>query len=560
MKLPVRQALKYVPEIFLGLFVLSVLPVIVILIPLGAETFGKFMSGPSDYLKILSENPAPPLMGLAFFVFVVFMTIRFWSQFSLIWAVARKMILEALNRRVAVVLLLFFIIMMPSLPFILKTDGTLKSHVQIIFTYALALGKYLLCFLAIFLSTASLCEEVEYKQIHTTDTKPLPRWAYLAGKWFGVVVMNTVLLVCMAASVYGIVRYLSRQQEYPTLSREEAARKNMEARQVYEEVLVTRRTFHREIPNVAKQVESELARLRKENAFPEGMTADTYRTTLATNFHKQSQTVGPLSDLGWRFTGLKPEEKGRVFIRFKIEKASASRGDQKFIPGVWLLFDPETKTVFQGPGRRWPLRSFQEIWAPASLIAKDGTLLLGFRNLDPEMSVTFTLKDGLEVLQKTGPFWPNLFRSLIVIECYIALLAAIGVMAGSLLSFPVATLLAFFIFGMGLISPFFQTMFREDQVVIIKDMTVVKPGDRTPIKKHITNAINTVVEGFLKVVFAVLPGFSKYNPVPDMVSGRMVPWSLVARATFWFLLIRGGLVALIGILCFRRRELARVQV
>jgi hypothetical protein len=48
--------------------------------------------------------------------------------------------------------------------------------------------------------------------------------------------------------------------------------------------------------------------------------------------------------------------------------------------------------------------------------------------------------------------------------------------------------------------------------------------------------------------------------VPDLVTGRMVSWEKVTEAAFWFLVVRGGAIALLGAFLFYRRELARVQV
>ena len=65
------------------------------------------------------------------------------------------------------------LLLMLSLPFILKTEGSLKSQTQLTLFYALVLGLTLLSVLAIFVSAASICSEVEQKHIQVTDTKPL---------------------------------------------------------------------------------------------------------------------------------------------------------------------------------------------------------------------------------------------------------------------------------------------------------------------------------------------------------------------------------------------------
>ena len=62
-----------------------------------------------------------------------------------------------------------------------------------------------------------------------------------------------------------------------------------------------------------------------------------------------------------------------------------------------------------------------------------------------QTALLFPLEDGLEVLYREGGFGLNFARGLGIIFCWMALLAALGLMAASFLSFPVA---AFFSLAM----------------------------------------------------------------------------------------------------------------
>jgi hypothetical protein len=247
-----------------------------------------------------------------------------------------------------------------------------------------------------------------------------------------------------------------------------------------------------------------------------------------------------------------------VFIRFRLEKANFETETQE-LAGTWIVGDPTTERYFMRSGR-WPDRRNQEIWAPAAAVRPDGTLVLVYHNAQPDTSVVFPMEDGLEVLQKTGPFWPNLYRALLVIGLYLALLAAIGVVTGALFSFPVAALVAFALFTMGLLSPWFMTVSQEPGGYTLFRTTPQIIGQAPTVGQAAGTMANRVFQGVLGVVVSVLPGFGHYNPVEDLVTGRMVSWALLARAAFWFLVVRGGLVALVGIWLFKRKEIARVQV
>ncbi|NIM70070.1 MAG: ABC transporter permease subunit, partial [Xanthomonadales bacterium] len=124
----------------------------------------------------------------------------------------------------------------PSLPFLLQTEGSLVSQVQLVLLYSLCLALVLLSLVAVFLTTASICGEVERKEVHITDTKPMRRWQFLMGKWLGVIVLCTAALSVMAASALGLVMYLTRPPDYSRMTAEQIARSEKERAELAEKV------------------------------------------------------------------------------------------------------------------------------------------------------------------------------------------------------------------------------------------------------------------------------------------------------------------------------------
>ena len=123
-----------------------------------------------------------------------------------IWAVTRHMVAQGVRMRVAMVVILIFVVLTPSLPFVLKGDGTLEGLVQVVVTYSLVLATILLSVLTLALSTASLCGEVRDKQLFILDTKPIARWQILAGKWAGIMLINLALLAFLGGCTFGLLR------------------------------------------------------------------------------------------------------------------------------------------------------------------------------------------------------------------------------------------------------------------------------------------------------------------------------------------------------------------
>jgi hypothetical protein len=152
-----RWLVHRTPEVLLCILAILLLPLVAWSLEAAAGAVRKMLAAPGAFFTSRATLAwAVCLVGMGALIALVV-----WKR-HLIWAVARKMILEALHRKVAAVLLVFFIVLMPSLPFILKTEGNPKSQVQIILTYSLILGQVLLSLLAVFLCLASVCGVIDH--------------------------------------------------------------------------------------------------------------------------------------------------------------------------------------------------------------------------------------------------------------------------------------------------------------------------------------------------------------------------------------------------------------
>lgn len=565
MKEKFKRALRWlanrVPEVLLAFFLASLTPLLYLLGKVFLVHTRVLMKHPRQYFTFLKFNIWPAIAAvvcLAGTGVLIVLVLRFRH---LIWAVARKMILEAINHRVVLVLLVFLLVVTPSLPFILQTEGNVKSQAQIVFTYALFTATILLSLLAIFTATASICGEVERQQVHVTDCKPLGRWQFILGKWLGIVVMCAALLFVMAGSVYGLVRYIARERDYSGLSEWEAAKKKAQREKLFDEVFVTRIARKLPKPDISAAVWKELDKLREMGELERlGGKEEYTKQELARRILLARHSILPRGARRWVIQGLQPGKEGSVFVRFKLY--SGSHEHQYMVPGVWTIekaqFSEKTKDGKQKvklvpafrKGGYWKTSSFQEFKVPASLVAPNGSLYLTYFNGLPRNTVQIAQENGLEVLQKAEGFFPNYYRSLIVIFFYIALLAALGLMAGSMFSFPVASLLVVFICLTGLIGPWMVGIIAEGKTFI----------GYLDAPSKLNTVLDHLLKLFLSGMLRVVPHFGKFNPLDDLVSGRLVSWSLVSTAGATLLFFKGALGMLIGIYFYTRRELARVIV
>jgi hypothetical protein len=551
------QAARFVPEAVLLLFLVASMPLVVLAVRGVYGQLAAFASSPTDFFTALRNDLASGIAAVVCIVvgsFVLVLLARNWQP---IWAVARKMVVEALHRKVVIVLFLFFAVLMPSLPFLLKTEGSLTSQIQLLMLYSLALALALLSLLAIFLTTASVCSEIELKHVHITDTKPLRRWHFLVGKWLGSVVLCSVALAVMAAGTYGLALLLMRPPHYADMDRSERERSRADRERLHREVFVARKAIQTELPGSNEQIDEMVMEWLADQPGP--IAAHSYKEDLIKEMQRVSQTVQPNETRLWRFAGLRPEPDGSatVQVRFKAFPHGALTVFGKFTPFEQITegTDPETgkarvrysptgQDEWSPPGG-WDRHSFHEVHVPARHIGQDGVLWLGFQNWT-RGSVTFDIDDPIEVLQAEEGFLVNYYRALVVLMLHLSLLAALGLMAGSLFSFPVASLLVCCLFVGGLLASWFQTEFVDPNPY----------AELTPATIYLDYAWRA----FAGAVLKLMPDFGRFSPLGHLVSGRLVGMGHLARAASGLLLLRGGAAMLIGAYFYTRRELARIIV
>jgi len=569
MKEKISRAIRWLrnrsPEILLSVFLVYLLPLVYYVVREVTAEFHMVITDPREYAGRVANRPWPWIGALISLGGAALVTGVVWRAWKPLWAVARKMVIEALSRRVVLVLVVFFIVLMPSLPFLLHTEGTLKSQVQIVFTYSLVLAMVLLSLIAIFVSTASVCSEVERKYVQITDTKPLRRWQFLVGKLGGILVMCAALLFVMSGSVYGLVRYMSREQDEVGLTEWEAGKRSRERKQVREEVLVTR------VPHlpVREDPDEVVQRMIKEvqkrtDRFDKLPDIDIMEKRLREEHERASGYVGPLNYRRWEVEGLEPREGDNVYVRFKFFPTSGS--ERQMCRGRWTLWAPvgaqqeSEKAQDEERDKGLPVRPVgwmedtwksgvsHEIEFASETIAPNGVLRLTYHNLEPRTGVYFALEGGIAVLQKSEAFFPNYYRSLVVIFAQVGVLAALGLMAGALFSFPVATLTVFFVFVSGLVGPWLIHIMGQG----------VGFYTARDVPAAIAPYLNAVVTFIAKAIIAVMPHFTKFSPIGNLVNGEAVTWAFVGTSTAELFFIRGGIALLIGIYFYSRRELARV--
>ncbi len=233
-------------------------------------------------------------------------------------------------------------------------------------------------------------------------------------------------------------------------------------------------------------------------------------------------------------------------IQVRYKASVAAELPDGMLYSIWQAMNPLTGLLFQEI-RSDPVGLPATLTISAGVVDSQGQMELRYVNLPQPTtgrgtSVT-VLRDDVWVLFKVGRFEVNFLGALSLMLVQVVFLAAIGVLAGSFLSFPVGCLASFAIMPFGLARGFLSDAFH------------LSPG-ALPSPDIITR-VGGLVFRAMKVF---LPDFAETSPGDALAQGMQISWAFVSSVALWTIVIRTVLILLLACLIFQKRELARVQV
>lgn len=429
------------------------------------------------------------------------------------------------------------------LPVTVSGDGTAAGQLQISITYSLGVVVALISTTTLWLSCAQLSREVESYTIHMVTTKPCPRWLIWTAKWFGVFLMHVGILLVSAAVILGLVLWRTGRADFPP----------EEMQRLRSEVMVGRRVFQADAPPFAEIVEEEYRRRLPEldpAHKPDAVKAEILRQVMA-----RTSEIPVGNQRVWAFRKVRvrdPEEP--LFLRYRFYAGSTSPSDQKEVPGLWLVRDPasppDRERAFPVPTKALG-GTFHEMPLSSASVGADGTLMIAYLN-PPEdasewgnlkpMSVIFQHADGPTLLVRVTGFVANYGRSLLLAVFQIGFLAALGCMVGAAFSTPVAAFVAISYLIIGMVVRAAVSAPLQDDF------------GRYQYKGH----LDKIAHRFAQVVQAAVVSVDEMDATSDLARGRLIEWRRIGGDLVRLILLRGGLIAALGMWVLTRRELGTV--
>jgi ABC-type transport system involved in multi-copper enzyme maturation permease subunit len=452
-------------------------------------------------------------------------------------AIAAVTVRGAIRSRVLVSLLAVLALVIVGLPLSIKGDGTVGGMVQVLLSYTLEFAGLILALAIVWAGCGAVSLEVRDRQIHLIMVKPVTALELWAGKWLGLVVLLTVLHAAAGAGVYGMLRWTTRAG---ALSADDRVR-------LRDEILVARRAIAPQAPDIEGMARARFESEREAGRLPAHVPVEQAYAAIRAEARAAAFGVAPSGRRAFTYeipAGVAPDRPAH--LRFRFVKSIL---DFERVAGNWTVAAPGGAIRFEAPGA-WRPGAVHAIEMPGSALAGLSAVEIAFENRDPAgAALYFDPDDGLRLLVHRGGFLGNYVRALLTMLLQAALLAAIGLTAGSLLSMPVASFAALAVVLATRLSGAVAGMARDGPAIFLSI------GE----KEGWALAADRVYRGYFIALQWLTAPLRGTDALDRLSTGQLVGWGEVARMGLSDVVIGCGLFAILGAWLFRRRELGAAQ-
>lgn len=446
-------------------------------------------------------------------------------------AIAVLSLRSAVRSKVVLVLLGLLLLAIVGLPLTVEGDGTPDGYVRVFLTYTLGAVQIILSLATLWAGCAAVAEDISGRQIQMLLTKPVSLYQVWLGKWLGLVLLNAILLGAGGALVFALLHWnLDRSDLTPE-----------QRNTLREQVLVALAPHAPARPDVETEAQALLPELMASVPGPTGLSDRELFRQVRQMLWRRAFTIGPGVALDFEFSlpaGLPAGRPLYLDYQFATSDPTPTR-----IPHTWRIrragSDASATLSHELVGG---VR--HRVALDPGPLAGSGPVLLQFRNqFEGPVSVLFEPDGGLILYSVAGGFAGNLARALLILLVQLALLAAVGVTAGSLFSLPVAGFVAIFVIILLLLSPYVRGLAEREVFLAFTDSP-----------SRVSVAVDHVLSLLFRTLHHALAPLREVQPLDDLGVGRCIAWRAVGQVFAVQLLLYGALIGALGSLLFARRE------
>lgn len=510
-----------------------------------------------------SHNAMFALGGLGLLLFSFVLLVRILSMAlgapNQVFAIAHTVLKEASRSKVSLIFIIVLLALLPLLPFWLDPDAPLRHRIQTFISRSVGMTFAICACMTIVLACATVAFEIRDRQIWQIMCKPVGKFRYVLGKWFGVVLLNASILLIAGVSTFLYIQYLR------TTDVAEGVQGDLDRLAVREEVLTARETslpIYDPIPEnvlenmVTNAIENDPS-LEKHGDTVPGYVERDLRRRFKRDLDFTRRTVGAAAPDGtpgvWTctFTTLQDAvgTSSPLSLRYRFMIGS-SDDTESYTCGFIFNEDPATLQVKEFV----PTMSHFTL-VPPSFVQPDGTMTVTILNMTPSMpgvgtAMLYFDEEDFELLYRVGGFEGNFLRAMLVMLVKLGFLAGLAVCCATFLSFPVACLASFTIFMAATLGPY-----------LAYSLEYYVPLEANRVDwSNIGLAMQWIFESGIRVIaqFSVfmLEAFGEYRPTNKLVNGLAVTWGTVLFSFLHLAVIWSGLTLVVGYVVLRRRQLA----
>ncbi len=456
------------------------------------------------------------------------------------WAIARLTFWEGVRMRVVLIFVVVLVLIVLRLPFALRGDETLSGRLQTFLAYSLTATGVLLGVAVVFLSCATLSNELRTRTLHLVVTKPVSRFQIVLGKWLGINALALLLLAVCGLTIYGFGTFIAGRPE-------QFARDRLQVRDV---VWTARLAAEPKIPDFSAEAAAQVAEMEQQGvALSRGPTFAAEER--ARELQDRWRMVAPGQYRVYEFENLPEPEREDTVYQIRYEARGSPIPPEELLPIGWLFVDPETGAPLMPEPKftRERVSDVHQFLVYARPIVRNGKAALMVINptIGPDAStIQFEGEHALKLFYKVGNFESNLLKVLGLTALTLAFLSGVGVFFSTFVSFPIACLCTFTVFLVGASTPVWKEAIGANMQV--RTDKIDPYGALGPV-------VRPVLMGIMQTAF---PDLARYNGVSDLVDGVVIRSGLVLEA-LTSVGIRLLIVITLGWYVFWQREVAGVS-
>ena len=403
-------------------------------------------------------------------------------------------------------------------------DGALVNELQVRVQYSFGLTYSLLTLMIIAMSVFTVRSQLDEKQIHMLTSRPVSRAQVLIGQWLGMVAIAAVAEFALLATLAGASALFGNGFEASEQAMAEARLGT-----VRYEARAAQKPF-------SEQVVNRINDLRASGTIT-GAMSPALRKEIEQQIRRDQQIVPVAGRKEWRFVLSQRVQQGEsAELRYKIyaeNRRSAVTGTFR----VWSDGAPES---FEQAFEVEPFRS-HTIQIPLAQFPKSHEVKLSLENRS-ERDLYLGRTRGIRLYYVDGSRQANAVKAFGLHLLHLAVVAAVGLMAGVAFTFPVASFIVMVLFLLSAGAGLFEQVVRETQLA----------GSEMSLLDKAAVAITSFGIWLTK-------GMQPPPVVERFATGVSIPLDSLLLSWVPGILVYGLIAGSIGIFALKRKELSKLQ-